>query len=103
MDNRATPGHFARSRSSFDFSDISRIDELNHTPGGFFSIIKNNKKSKYTADERSDYGLESAPKSRVPLKSFEDRTERSLTIYDGGPKHTHRINSPLLYHNTSPP
>ena len=59
---------------------------MNQTPGGFFSIVKG-KKTKYT-EERSDYVLESGPhsKSKGHLRSFGERTDRSMATLDGGPK-----------------
>lgn len=76
IDNR-TPQNMGRSASSLNFSDISRIEDKQQTPGGFFSgIMRPTPKKKYTI-EHSDYGLktEVVKSKRSLVRTFADRVD----------------------------
>ena len=81
IDNK-TPANMARSGSSFNFSDISKIEEIAaQTPGGFLSQIRRpTPKKKYTIED-SDYGIRSeGVKKKKPsaVRTFADRVDESL-------------------------
>lgn len=66
-----------RSASSLNFSDISRIDDRQQTPGGFFSgMTRPTPKKKYTI-EHSDYGLKTEViKGKYSgIRTFADRVD----------------------------
>ncbi len=88
-----------RSASSFNFSDISKIDETNQTPGGFYSIVRPaHPRHKYHMEVESEYGLSPPMSKRVAMRSFEMNS--SLQTLDAGPQQTHRINKPYKYHTS---
>ena len=59
-----TPG-LVRSHSSINFSDISKIEEVNQTPGGFYSVSRSVYRKKYSIEEEGGAaGALGLPQSR---------------------------------------